>query len=164
MERTSGGPVIRPLTDVIAAAIDEGRPIWFDTPAIIAYLQDHNPFSSIVAPLLEHVAISTGISAISLTEVLVGPALADDRIMMDRIYAGLTSLPRFVIRSFDDEVAIETAMVRSMTGLKLPDAAIVATARVADAVAILGNDRRWKSGPLGVRYIHLADLADDLHL
>jgi hypothetical protein len=42
--------------------------------------------------------------------------------------------------------------------LKLPDAAIVATARVAGALALVGNDRAWRYKPLGIRYIHLDDV------
>lgn len=53
---------------------------------------------------------------------------------------------------------METAAIRSLTRLKLPDAAIVATARVAGAIAIVGNDRVWQARPLGIQYIHLDDV------
>jgi hypothetical protein len=59
---------------------------------------------------------------------------------------------------FDQTHAIETAFVRAETRLKLPDAAIVATARLADAFAILGNDRQWRPRPLGVPYHHMDDI------
>ncbi len=58
----------------------------------------------------------------------------------------------------DQKHAIETAYVRAATGLKLPDAAIVATALLAGAVALIGNDRQWRNKPLGVPYHHMDDI------
>ena len=49
-------------------------------------------------------------------------------------------------------------MVRVATGLELPDAGIVATGLLASAIAIVGNDARWRNKALGLPYIHLSDL------
>jgi len=37
-------------------------------------------------------------------------------------------------------------------------AAIIATARLAGATALIGNDRQWRNKPLGVVYHHVDDI------
>lgn len=58
----------------------------------------------------------------------------------------------------DHPHAIEAAIVRSRTGLKRPDAVIVATARRAGASALIGTDRQWRTKPLGVPDHHIDDI------
>jgi predicted nucleic acid-binding protein len=58
----------------------------------------------------------------------------------------------------DQKHALEAAHVRAQTGLKLPDAAIVATARLADAHTLIGNDRQWRNMPLGVAFLCIDDI------
>jgi hypothetical protein len=67
-------------------------------------------------------------------------------------------LPSLRTIALDDDVAAMTAVVRARTGLKLPDAAIVAAALIGDAHALIGNDRVWKNRGLGVPYHHLDDI------
>ena len=62
------------------------------------------------------------------------------------------------IIDLDQRHAIEAAYVRAATGLKLPDAAIIATARLARATTLIGNDRQWRNKPLGVTYHHMDDI------
>ena len=40
----------------------------------------------------------------------------------------------------------------------MPDAAVVATARLANASALIGNARQWRHKPLGVPYHHMDDI------
>jgi PIN domain nuclease of toxin-antitoxin system len=70
----------------------------------------------------------------------------------------LAKLAPVTIVDLDQRHAIETAYVRAATGLKLPDAAIIATARLAGAAALIGNDRQWRNKPLGVAYHHMDDI------
>lgn len=50
------------------------------------------------------------------------------------------------------------ASVRAQTNLKLPDAAIVATALATQSIAIIRNDRSWKRLDLAVAYLHMDDV------
>jgi hypothetical protein len=58
---------------------------------------------------------------------------------------------------FGEDHAHRTAIVRATTRLKLPDAGIVATGLLASAIAIVGNDARWRTKPLGLPYLYLSD-------
>lgn len=66
------------------------------------------------------------------------------------LHRSLTRHPGVTIVASDAVHAVEAATVRTETGPKLPHAAVIATARLADAVGIIGNDRRRRGTPLGV--------------
>ena len=70
----------------------------------------------------------------------------------------ILQIPGAVTAPLDNVSAVQTAIVRARTGLKLPDAAIIAAAHVGDACALIGNDRIWKNRDLGVPYHHLDDI------
>ncbi|MEA2585019.1 MAG: hypothetical protein QOF33_3104 [Thermomicrobiales bacterium] len=125
---------------------------------LIAYVTGEEPVASLVAPLLEDLDLIVVVSAISLTEVVTRPARAGDRGRVDAIAAALSALPRLQFVEFDRRHALEAAFVRGQTDLKLPDAAIIVTARLANAIAIIGNDRHWRNKPLGVPYHHMDDI------
>ena len=90
------------------------------------------------------------ISAITLAEVVTRLAMQGDRARVNAVRTALAGLPSLSIIDFDQQHPVETAYVRAQTGLKLPDAAIVATARLADASALIGNDRQWRNRALAV--------------
>jgi hypothetical protein len=99
------------------------------------------------------------LSIITICEVMTGPARNGDELSMHRISRGLRQLPRLTIVPFGDRVAFRAAIVRAGTGLKLPDAGVVATGIEASAIAIVGNDARWRNKSLGIPYLHLNDFA-----
>jgi PIN domain nuclease of toxin-antitoxin system len=151
---------------LIETALVLRRPISLDSPALIAYVSDFQPIASLVAPIVEHPYLDVTISAVVLAETLTPPTSGlaasaesgSEHKTIEKIRSFVIALPRVTIVDFDQAVAVEVAIVRSQTKLKLPDAAAIATARLTRAVAILGNDRRWKNKPLGVPYLHLDDL------
>ena len=67
-------------------------------------------------------------------------------------------MPRLRVVDLDQPHAVEAAWVRAQTGLKLPDAAIIATGRRAGAGVLIGNDRQWRHKQLGVPYHHMDGL------
>ncbi|MGD9710944.1 MAG: PIN domain-containing protein [Thermomicrobiales bacterium] len=79
--------------------------------------------------MLEHPSKPWGTSAVALAEVLTGPAIAGDEALVRRVHRGSLRLPSFVVHELGESAAIETDFVRRETGLKLSDAAIVASAR-----------------------------------
>ncbi len=98
------------------------------------------------------------ISTITLAEAVTRPARDGNADRVNAIHRGLLTLPRMHIIELDQRHAIETAYVRGQTGLKLPDACVIATARLANAYALIGNDRQWRNKHLGVPYHHMDDI------
>ena len=84
--------------------------------------------------------------------------MSADRNILERTLRDLRAIPRLLIINFGQEHALEAAFVRARTGLKFPDAAIVATARLANAHSIIGNDRQWRNKPLGVEFLCIDDI------
>lgn len=141
-----------------AQSILDGRPLCLDSSGLVDYFARNDPIASLLRPLLLAPEVAVAVSMISLTELVTRPAMSDDRHRVDATRAALLALPGLRLVDLDQRHAVETAYVRGATGLKLPDAAIVATARLANASALLGNDRRWRGKPLGVPYHHLDDI------
>lgn len=97
------------------------------------------------------------ISAVSLSEIMVGTVRrsSDWQSAAD----ALLTMPRLTVVDVDSHIAIDGARLRAITGLKLPDALIVATAIAAGADALLSNDRRVVNGvPDELRCVYLDDL------
>ena len=124
------------------------RPLCIDSAALVDVAARHEPTTSLLAPLLHDPDVPAVVSTIALAELVTRPARSRDHARVDAILAALGGLPGLTIIDFDQQHAIETAYVRAQTGLKLPDAAIVATARLVDASALIGNDRQWRNKPV----------------
>ena len=82
-------------------------------------------------------------TTITLAEILTAPAKAGDRQASQDYELYLTRFPNLQIAPLDIALARETALLRGATGLRTPDAIQVAAARLANADAIITNDRRW---------------------
>ena len=157
-----GGCAVSPGSLVIARLARDAarfaRPIGLDTQALIGYVEDREPIASLLARIVDDPNVPIVISTVSIAELLTLPARSADRKVLDTLLFAIASLPGMTVHSIDERTALETALVRAQTGLKLPDAAIVATARLVNALAIVGNDRQWRNRPLGVAYVHLDDI------
>ena len=79
--------------------------------------------------------------ASALAEVLVGPSRRGPEALtlVDGLLAGLT----IDVVVIDEEVAREAAVLRARSGLRLPDALVVATAIVVRADRLLSTESRW---------------------
>jgi len=121
-------------------------------------VEDREPVVSFLANIIDDPDVPVVISTISIAELLTLPARSADRRELDTLLLAIADLPFIAIHSIDERTALETALVRAQTGLKLPDAAIVASLRLSGAIAIIGNDRQWRHRQLGVPYIHLDDI------
>jgi predicted nucleic acid-binding protein len=133
-----------------ARAIATGQPICLDSSVLIDYAAPNEPVASLVEPLLIAPDVPVVISVVSVAELVTRPARTGDFALVRSLLDGLLRLPALTIVDFDWDHAVDTARVRAETNLRLPDAAIVATARRADASALLGNDRKWRTRRLGV--------------
>jgi PIN domain nuclease of toxin-antitoxin system len=135
-----------------------GRPITVDSGPLIDFLSDLEPVATLLDVLLRDASLNVVLSAITLSEILVQPAEHGSYVQVASVRDAVAFLPAARIVEFDQAQAIETAFVRAQTRLKLPDAAVVAAARRANASAIIGNDRQWRNKPLGVPYHHMDDI------
>ena len=124
------------------------RPLSFDSGPLIDYITRVEPVTSLLRSVLLDPSVPVVISTISLAEIVTRPANQGDLARVRTIRTGLLAFPLLQIVDFDQTHAIEAAIVRGQTALKLPDAAVVATARLANAVALIGNDRQWRHKPL----------------
>jgi PIN domain nuclease of toxin-antitoxin system len=143
---------------LIADAARTQRPIVLDSAPLIDFLARHLSVGNLVRPILLNLEVPKMISTVTLSEVTTGAATINDHARLNAVWNFFTELPNMSIIDFDQRHAVEAAYVRAASGLKLPDAAIVATARLAGATALIGNDRQWRNKPLGVAYHHMDDI------
>ena len=137
-------------------ATDSGRPLCLDASALIAYLANE-PHARHVAPLIDDAACPVVISAATLAELLVHEA-RKGRAAAEHLAGQLLQFPGMFVAPVDNAIAVEAAIVRAEHVLSLPDALVIATGRLTNAVAIVGNDRRWHRRSLGVPFICLDDI------
>jgi predicted nucleic acid-binding protein len=97
------------------------------------------------------------ISALTLAELSVGPALAQDEVLADRYQDAIRSIRLLDIVPLSADIAVDAGLVRGRTGCSLADAIHLATARQAGATAFVTNDRRLR--PLAkLEVVQLAEL------
>jgi len=56
----------------------------------------------------------------------------------------LTTFPNLTILPADLTVALQAATLRATTGIRLPDALVVASGMLAGCEAIVSNDEQWR--------------------
>ncbi len=146
-------------------ALGEVERVLVDTSGLIAY---HNPSES-VHPLAKHLLgrikddgdpLRGYFSVMSASEILIRPhrtGVSEFTFM----YTFLTSFPNLTALLMDMTVATQAATIRSITGLRLPDAIVVASGLLAGCQAIITNDEKWKRKlePLfrGFTWVYLGD-------
>lgn len=149
------------IETLLSRALQDGSPIAIDSSALIAYFSDEELLAGLVGQVLESDALIL-ISTITLSESLARMIQLHGRAAAEKISVSLQESSSIYLTPFGTMQLVEAAEIRAETRLKLPDAAIVATARVAGAIGIIGNDRAWKNKTLGIRYIHLDDVIREL--
>ena len=148
----------------LETALPAGASLLIDTSVVLAYLTGSEPTSPLATRLFDSL-IATGrnpaaLSTVTVQEILVRP--------FRRGSAAVATAEGF-LRHFADmrivdvsyEIAREAARIRSVSGLRTPDALIIATAVVTAADVILTNDLSWKAAidavGAGLRVHRLAD-------
>jgi len=139
----------------LRAAFTPGSPIVLDSSAVLAYLNGTDvvaPAATIVIDeLVASGANAAVVSAMLVTETLVRPFRAGTA-AVGTIETFLRHFPNLRIRDVDYDIAREAARVRAITGLKTPDAIVLATALTEGIDTVVANDDRWQTaiGRLGV--------------
>ncbi len=116
-----------------------------DTAPWIYLLQDHPEFAPRFEGLFaaaEDGRLELALSTITLAEVLTGPYKAGEVALAKRYEKALNS---YSIMPISAAVACQAAQLRAQYGLKLPDAAQLATALDMGAAALVTHDRDFSA-------------------
>jgi len=127
------------------SVLPEGATVLVDTAPWIYLLQDHPDFAPRFEGLFtaaEEGRIELALSTITLAEVLTGPYKAGEMALAKRYEKALGA---YQIMPFSAVVAIQAAQLRAQYGLKLPDAAQLATALDMGAAALVTHDRDFSA-------------------
>ena len=127
------------------SVLPEGVTVLVDTAPWIYMLQDHPDFAPRFEGLFEAAEegrIELALSTITLAEVLTGPYKAGEMALAKRYEKALGA---YQIMPFSAVVAIQAAQLRAQYGLKLPDAAQLATALDMGAAALVTHDRDFSA-------------------
>jgi predicted nucleic acid-binding protein len=140
------------------AAIGPGQRILVESTTIISLrnTSDHtHPLARhVFARIEDAVDPLTGYySLVSATEVLVRPIRAGPA-AQTYMHTFLTAFPNLHPLAVDFNVALQAATIRATTGLKTPDALIVASGLLAGCEAIVTSDEAWgkRLAPLFPRF------------
>ena len=128
-------------------AVGDAHPVFMDTSTCIAYHSTAEQVHPVARHLFERIAepgdpLSGYLSVISAAELLIRPIRAGGP-ELTFMHAFLRSFPNLHILPVDLEVALETANIRALTRLPVPDAILVASALLSGCEAIISNDRSW---------------------
>ena len=132
--------------------------IAIDADVLIYLLDGTEPRAGLAGAVIDAIdsgAFSGSLSALALTEVLVGPARVGDQARFERTAFELRDLDLAVV-PITIEIAEHAAWLRGRDALQLADAVHVAAAQSA-ATAFVTNDRRIRSLP-GLEVLYLDDL------
>ena len=131
----------------LGAAIPVGVTILLDTSAVLAYLSGAESASAAAASVIDGFVASgrnlAVVSAITVTEALVRPMRAASSTAIRAVDDFLLQFPNFRVDPVTVAVAREAARIRAATAAPTPDSLILATAVVAPASIVVGNDASW---------------------
>jgi predicted nucleic acid-binding protein len=123
-----------------------------DTSVLVAFLESTDSHHAAAVAELTRVRASHDIviSTVVYAEVLVGPCQRGPK---EEAVAEAFLSTIGGIETVSVPIALRAARLRAKTGLKLPDAVVIATGLELDADEILTADRRWASVDRRVRLI-----------
>ncbi|MEM2786256.1 MAG: PIN domain-containing protein [Candidatus Nitrosotenuis sp.] len=121
--------------------------VLIDTNIIVNAKNANEPYSAFSLQILD--AIEDGlmcgiISIISIAELSVRYYSEEDTKGKEELLSHLISNKNFEIVELDLRIAEEAAKIRAQTGLRLPDAILVATGLVKGAQYFITNDKELK--------------------
>lgn len=144
------------------AGLGLSGPLALDSNCLIYLLeQPGTPRSQRVESAIREAAdYGIVVSTLAITELLTGALRHGGADTAAILAAVVQEFPNVTIVPLDLEVASHTAKVRIDTGLRLPNAVIVAAALVARADVLITNDRQVSRASVSnLRVIHLEDVA-----
>ena len=128
-------------------ALEGAHRVFLDTSACIAY----HSTAEAVHPLARHLfrrisdpddSLTGYLSAVSAAELLIRPVRAGGA-DLTFMHTFLRGFPNLHVLPVDLDVALQTANIRALTRLPLPDAILSASAILSGCEAVVTNDRDW---------------------
>ena len=139
----------------------QGHRVYFDTNTIIYFLEQYQPYFTIVAPLFDMVGtgdIDALTGNITLTETLIKPLRDKNNALIQDIKSLLLDPDIFTLIELPRATFMQAAELGGKTGLRLADALHFSCAIGANCQYFLTNDRGFESSH-GVEVILLASLS-----
>lgn len=144
----------------LRAALGPG-PVALDTAAFIYYIEEHETYLPLLAPLFRDADRGRRVlvtSALTLLEVLVVPSRVGD-VALAELYEALLTRGRGLRLVDLDHVQLRVAaQLRAVTRMRTPDALQLAAALSQRCTAFVTNDRAYPEVP-GMRVVQLQDFA-----
>lgn len=128
-------------------ALGDAHRVLLDSSTLIAFHSAHERAHPLAHHLLTRIqepsdSLRGYYSAMSAAELLVRPIKTGER-EFTYMHTFLSTFPHLTLLPMDLIVAMQTATVRATTGIRTPDAVIIASALLAGCEAIVGNDQQW---------------------
>jgi len=126
----------------------KGKRVYFDTNAIIYYLEQLQPFYEIVLPLFESIGtgeIQAYTSEFTLTEMLIKPMKENAIELVQDIKDLLLDPDLFTLTQTHQELFIKAAQLGGRYGLRSADAIHFASAIENHCHYFFTNDKKFKS-------------------
>jgi predicted nucleic acid-binding protein len=132
----------------LESVIKAGEPLLLDTTVLAAFLDANEATHPIAAHILNDLVASgrnrAVVSMVTVMEILVRPMRMTPP-GHRTVLAFLHSHPNLECVLIDLQVAEHAAHLRADTGMKPPDALIVATGLVSDVRHVVTNDHDWSA-------------------
>ena len=132
-----------------------------DTNIFLNVKNREEPYSASSRQVLDAVddgQIQAVVSAVSIAEMCSGYYSAGDERGKDEFITHLVSSQKFTIVNRDLKVADVAGMIRAETGLRLPDAIIVASGLARQASYIVTHDEEFKKAKRHIKVVTSKEL------
>ncbi len=137
--------------------------VFLDTNCFIYLFEDHPVYADTLDVLFSRIQKRemTGLfSVITYHELLVKPKRDKNRFLENRYRLLVTNFPNLQMIPVSADIACLAASIRAETGIKTPDALILASALHDQASLFVSNDQ--KLATCAIQYGHRAVTMDDL--
>ncbi len=133
-------------SSLLAARVRPGQTMVVDTSVVLAYIGGGEAVSDLARQVFDAFAATgrnvVAISTVTVTELLVRPFQRGPSVLA--VAEGfLRHFAELHLIDVTYDVAREAARIRAATGLRTPDALIVASAIASNADVLVTNDRSW---------------------
>ena len=139
----------------------KGSRVYFDTNTIIYFLEQHEPYFEVIAPIFDMVGtgdIAAFTGNISITETLIKPIRDKNNELIQDIKSLLFDSDIFTLVDSSRATFLQAAEIGGNNGLRSADALHFSSAVEANCQYFLTNDRGFTSAN-GVEVVLLASLA-----
>lgn len=134
----------------LTEALDDVRLLAYDTAPLIYFVEQHSdyfPLMLSVMQLIDRGDVRGVCSSLVISEVLVYPLRTGNNDLAQKYETVISNSRHFQIAAFETSIARRTAELRARYGLRLADAAHLATALELGCQAFLTNDTAFARIP-----------------